>query len=129
MTLHSEGNNRILMFAGGIVANHRWSCGSCNCRLAHFAAPELENFFGIRQSTTAKSTAADRHHPLTNERIGQRFVVSWPKSLKAQPTRMISPRPFLERQFGRLKALALDDGHLPPIAIQPNVPGNMPRRT
>ncbi len=41
---------------------------------------------------------------------------------------MVPTRPLLKRHFGRLKALALNDRHLPPCAINPNVPRDVSGR-
>src|SRR5258706_12940485 len=116
------------MFAGGIVADPPRSRRSRDRRLTHFASPKLEHLLGIRQSASAIAASAEGHHSLADDRIGQRFVVSRPVGLKAEPAGVLPACPLLERHFGRLKRLALDDGHLAPRAIEPDVPGNMPRR-
>src|SRR4051812_31056844 len=53
----------------------------------------------------------------------------WPKCLETNAARMRAAIPILCRNFGRLNSFALDNCHLPPCAIQPNVPGNMTRGT
>jgi hypothetical protein len=106
----------------------RWSEEWTRSSLEHFAAPKLEDVFGIWQSPAAIAAPAERHHSLADERIGQGFVVVRPEGLKAEPARVISARPLYGRKFRRLQGFALDDGHLAPRSIEPNIPGNMPRR-
>ena len=50
------------------------------------------------------------------------------EGLEAQPSRMRGTVPFLGRHFGIFEGLALDDRHLPPCAIEPNVPRNVAGR-
>src|SRR5204863_1626821 len=50
------------------------------------------------------------------------------KGLKTDSARVTADRPFLARQFRRLQPFALNDRHLPPRAVEPDVPGNMAGR-
>ena len=62
------------------------------------------------------------------KRIRQRFAVSRPEGLKPDPARMTFTGPLLGGQLRKLKSFALDNRHLPPRAINPHVPRNVPGR-
>src|SRR5262245_28596874 len=53
--------------------------------------------------------------------------MSWPERLKPDSAWMGRAVPFLFRHFRELDPFPLDNRHLPPGAIQPDIPRNMPR--
>ena len=123
MALDAHGDDCILMLARTVVGDHNRCRWGCERSLAEFASPELKDLAWIGQSPAAIASTTNGHHALAYECICQRLAVCRPESLKTEPSRVGSARPFLERYFRRFKAFALDDRHLPPRAIEPYVPG------
>ena len=94
----------------------------------HRASPELQDFGGRRQAAPAVAASPDGHHALADESVGQRLAVTRPERLEAEPAGVRQPVPPLTRHFAQLQPLALDDGHLPPGAVEPHVPRDVPGR-
>src|SRR5262245_23524861 len=98
--LRSYGDDRVSMFPGTIVAENSRRGWRLNSGLGHFAAPELKYFARVGQAAAAKAAAADGHHALTDQRVGQRFVVTRPIGLKANPAGVRAAIPILEGHLG-----------------------------
>src|SRR5688572_25318705 len=117
------------MFSAGVVLQDARRCRRFDGEALHAAAPELQYVLRVGESSAAEAAAPDRHLALAERRVGQRFFVVRAERLKAQPPGVIAAGPRSVRNLGVFQAFALDDRQLPPGAVDPDVPGDMPRRT
>ncbi len=115
------------MRAGTVVAKNDGRGGDGSRRLENIAAPKVKDFARVWQSTPAIASSTDGHLALTDQRIREGFVVTGAISLKTNAARMRSTIPFGAWNLRHLEPFALDDGHLTPVAIEPNIPGNVAR--
>ena len=120
---------RVLVLTRAVVLDHGRGRRRGDRRLLDRASPELQDFGGIGQAAPAVAAPADRHHALADQGVGQRLAVSRPERLEAQPAGMGQAVPPLARHLGELEPLALDDRHLPPRAVEPHVPRDVPGRS
>lgn len=63
---------------------------------------------------------------MADHRVGQRLTAIGAERLESEPALMGGAIPLLEWGFGEFDALALDDRHLSPHAVEPDVLGNEP---
>ena len=63
-------------------------------RLGRLPAPDLQDFRRVGQSAAAEPAAADGHHALSDDRVGERLGVVRPERLKAQSTGMVAAAPL-----------------------------------
>src|SRR5688572_26156955 len=97
--------------------------------LAHLPSPQVQNLRRKRQPAAAVSTPSQAHLPLADQRVGQRLAVAGAEGLKPQPSGVGRAVPLLRRYFGMLEPFALNDRHLPPVAVEPDVPRDVSWRS
>src|SRR5438045_3756356 len=97
--------------------------------LLHLATPDLQDFGRVLQPTAAVPAAADGHHALAADDVGERFGVVWAERLRPQPAGVFRSGPgFGPADFAVLEAFTLDDRDLTPGAVEPDVPRDVAGR-
>ena len=118
----ADGNQGVGVRAGAIVLeDYGWR--RCVYRvLSQRAAPEFEYLGRIGQAAAAVATTTQRHFTLTDQGIGERLGVSGAEGLESDAAGVGGTIPGGCGNLGGLDPFPLDDSHLPPGPIEPDIP-------
>ena len=85
-------------------------------------APQFQDLPGQRETAATLTPTAEGHFSLADQRVGEGLLVARAEGLEAYSARVCGAVPTIGGYLGGFDPLALDDGHLPPRAIEPDIP-------
>lgn len=89
------------------------------------SAPEFENVFGEGESFAAVPSGTEGHFSLSDVGIGEGFAVIGAEGLEADSSGVSTTVPLMEGDFAQFEAFSLEDGHLAPVAVEEDIPGDV----